>query len=154
MATTEILLLKHEKNLGSEGDQVKVRAGYARNYLLPNGIALLLTHATKKQIESLKKAKEMREKHDLEHAQELAERLSHMSLAIVVKTGESGKMFGAVTANEICDHLAKSGISIDRKKIHLPAPIKEVGRHKVSVKLHPTVSLDIALDVVSENPIA
>jgi large subunit ribosomal protein L9 len=154
MATTEILLLKHMKALGSEGDQVKVKAGYARNYLFPNGIALPLTQANRKQIEALRKAREVRERHEVEHAQTLAEKLSRMALAIVVKTGESGRMFGAVTAGEICEHLAQNGVTIDRKMIHLAAPIKEVGRHKVSIKLHHSMAIDITLDVVSENPIA
>ncbi|MDR1433377.1 MAG: 50S ribosomal protein L9 [Puniceicoccales bacterium] len=154
MATTEVLLLKYIKTLGSEGDLVKVRSGYARNFLFPNGVALPLTHANKKRIEALQKARGVREKHDLEHAQAQAEQLSHMSLAIVVKTGENGRMFGAVTAKEICDHLAGSGMEIDRKKIHLSAPIKEVGCHKISIKLHTDVFVDLNLDVVSENPIA
>jgi large subunit ribosomal protein L9 len=153
MATTEVLLLKQIKSLGSEGDLVKVKAGYARNFLFPNEIALPLTYANKKQIEALKRAREMREQRDLEQAQELGRRLAGVSLAVVVKTGENGKMFGAITAKEICDHLAQSGIEIDRKKIRLDAPIKEIGRHRVSVVLHPSVSLELQLDVVSENPI-
>jgi large subunit ribosomal protein L9 len=153
MATTEVLLLKHIKTLGSEGDRVKVKAGYARNFLLPNGMALSLTHANRKQIEALQKAKETREKHELNEAQSLAEQLASVSLAIVVKTGENGKMFGAVTAKEIVDHLAQNGITLDKKKIHLNVPIKEIGRHKIPVKLHATISVDLFLDIVSENPI-
>ncbi|MDR1413450.1 MAG: 50S ribosomal protein L9 [Puniceicoccales bacterium] len=152
MATTEVLLLKYIKNLGSEGDQIKVRAGYARNYLFPNELALPLTYTNKKQIEALQRAREIREKHDLGQAQTLADQLSHTSLAIVVKTGENGRMFGAVTAKEICDHFAQKGVSVDKKKIHLNAPIKEVGRHKILVKLHADVSLELQIDVVSENP--
>jgi large subunit ribosomal protein L9 len=152
MATTEVLLLKYIKNLGAEGDQIKVRAGYARNYLFPNELALPLTYTNKKQIEALQRAREIREKHDLDQAQTLAEQLSRIPLAVVVKTGENGKMFGAVTAKEICEYLAQKGIEIDRKKIHLNAPIKEVGRHKILVKLHAAVSLELQMDVVSENP--
>ncbi|MDR1891090.1 MAG: 50S ribosomal protein L9 [Puniceicoccales bacterium] len=150
---TEVLLLKHAKSLGAEGDQVRVKAGYARNFLFPNEIAILLTKANKKQIEALQKAKAKREKLDLEQAQALLEKLSDVSLAIVVKTSENGKMFGAVTAKEISGHLEQKGLEIDRKKIHLDSPIKEVGRHKVSIKLHDTISFDLYFDVVSENPI-
>jgi large subunit ribosomal protein L9 len=153
MATTEALLLKHVKNLGSEADRVRVRRGYARNYLFPNGLAVPVNSANSKQIEHLKRARETRERRDLEEAQAIAERLGHLSVAIVVKTGENGKMFGAVTAREIVDHLTQSGVEIDGKKIHLHAPIREVGRHKVLVKLHPAVAVEFFLDVVSENPI-
>ncbi|MDR2737650.1 MAG: 50S ribosomal protein L9 [Puniceicoccales bacterium] len=153
MATTEILLLKQVKSLGSEGEHVRVKAGYARNFLFPNELAVPMTRANKKQIEALQKAKAVRERRDLEQAELLARQLSGVSLAIVVKTGENGRMFGAVTVKEISEHLAQNGIAIDRKKIHLQAPIKEVGRHRISILLHPTISLDLHLDVVSENPI-
>lgn len=153
MATTEILLLKHIKTLGAEGDQVRVKAGYARNYLFPNGHALPLTRANKKQIEALQRARAVREQQELEIAQGLADQLKHATIAIVVKTGENGKMFGAVSAKEISEHLASGGIVVDRKKIHLGAPIKEIGRHKATVKLHDALSLEIDIDVVSENPI-
>ncbi|MDR1401771.1 MAG: 50S ribosomal protein L9 [Puniceicoccales bacterium] len=154
MATTEVLLLKYIKNLGAEGDQIRVRAGYARNYLFPNDLALPLTYANKKQIEALRHAREIREKHDLDQAEALAEQLLRMPLAIVVKTGENGRMFGAVTAKEICDYLAQKGLEVDRKKIHLNAPIKEVGRHRIFVKLHAAVSFELQMDVVSENPMS
>ncbi|MDR1233198.1 MAG: 50S ribosomal protein L9 [Puniceicoccales bacterium] len=153
MATTEILLLKHVKSLGAEGDQIKVRAGYARNFLFPNEIAVPMTRTNKKQIESLQKARAMREKLDLEESQTLLEKLSNVSLAIVVKTSENGKMFGAVTAKEISNALEEKGLQIDKKKIHLDSPVKEVGRHKALVKLHDTISFDLYFDVVSENPI-
>ncbi|MDR3144179.1 MAG: 50S ribosomal protein L9 [Puniceicoccales bacterium] len=154
MATVEVLLLKFVRTLGAEGDRVRVKSGYARNFLFPNGIALPLTCANRKQIEALQRAKAMREAHDLEEARDLEKQLSCLSLAIAVKTGDSGKMFGSVTAKEICDHLASSGIVIDRKKIHLNAPIREIGRHKISIKLHQTISMDLPLEIVSENPIA
>ncbi|MDR1173734.1 MAG: 50S ribosomal protein L9 [Puniceicoccales bacterium] len=153
MATTEILLLKHVKSLGAEGDQIKVRAGYARNFLFPNEIAVPMTRTNKKQIEALQKARAMREKLDLEESQTLLEKLSNVSLAIVVKTSENGKMFGAVTAKEISNALEEKGLQIDKKKIHLDSPVKEVGRHKALVKLHDTISFDLYFDVVSENPI-
>lgn len=153
MATTEILLLKHIKTLGAEGDQVRVRAGYARNFLFPNGYALPLTRANKKQIEALQHARDVREQQELAVAQGLADQLQHATIAIVVKTGENGKMFGAVSSKEISKHLASGGIVIDRKKINLAAPIKEIGRHKATVKLHDALSIDIDIDVVSENPI-
>jgi large subunit ribosomal protein L9 len=153
MATTEILLLKHVKSLGAEGDQTRVKAGYARNFLFPNEIAVPMTRTNKKQIEALQKARATREKLDLEQAQTLLKKLSNVSLAIVVKTSENGTMFGAVTAKEISNALEQKGLQIDRKKIHLDSPIKGVGRRKALVKLHDTISFDLYFDVVSENPI-
>jgi large subunit ribosomal protein L9 len=153
MALSEILLVKPVENLGGEGDQVKVRAGYARNYLLPRGIAVPLTTANRKQVEALKKRRAEREATELNGAQELARKLEKKSLAFAVKTGEGGKMFGAITANDIHDKLAADGLTIDKKRIHLHTPVKTLGQHTVKIKLHADVSVDLNFDVVSENPI-
>ncbi len=153
MAQSEILLVKPVDNLGGEGDQVKVRAGYARNYLLPRGIAVPLTGANRKQVESLKKRRAEREAKELGGAQELAKKLEKKSLAFAVKTGEGGKMFGAITANDIYDKLAADGLEIEKKRIHLHTPVKTLGQHTVKIKLHADVSVDLNFDVVSENPI-
>ncbi|MDR2779334.1 MAG: 50S ribosomal protein L9 [Puniceicoccales bacterium] len=153
MATTEILLLKHVQSLGAEGDRIRVKAGYARNFLFPNEIAVPMTKANKKQMEALQKARAMREKLNLEQSQALLEKLSSVSLAIVVKTGDNGKMFGAVTAKEISSGLEQKGLEIDRKKIHFASPVKEIGRHRALIKLHDTITFDLYFDVVSENPI-
>jgi len=153
MANSEILLVKPVEGLGGEGDQVKVRAGYARNYLLPRGIAVPLTGANRKQVESLKKRRAERESQELNGAQELAKKLEKASLAFAVKTGEGGKMFGAITANDIHDKLVAGGFTIDKKRIHLHTPVKTLGQHTVKVKLHADVSVDLNFDAVSENPI-
>ena len=100
MAHHEVLLLKPVENLGAEGDQVKVRAGYARNYLLPRSIAVPLTSSNRKQIEALKKRRGEREAHELSGAQAIAALIEKTRIAFAVKTGEGGKMFGAVTTNE------------------------------------------------------
>lgn len=153
MANSEVLLVKPVENLGGEGDQVKVRAGYARNYLLPRGIAVPLTGANRKQVESLKKRRAEREMTELNGAQELAKKLEKTSLAFAVKTGEGGKMFGAITTNDIHDKLVAAGLTIDKKRIHLHTPVKTLGKHEVKIKLHADVSVDLSFDVVSENPI-
>ena len=101
MASTEILLVKPVEGLGGEGDQVKVRAGYARNYLLPRKIAVPLNAANKKHVEALKKRRAGREQDELTGAQELGKKLEKTSLAFAVNTGEGGKMFGAITATDI-----------------------------------------------------
>ena len=153
MAHTEILLVKPVEGLGGEGDQVKVRAGYARNFLLPRKIAVPLTAANRKHVDALKKRRAERESSELTGAQELAKKLEKTSLAFAVKTGEGGKMFGAVTAQDIHDKLVAAGVPIEKKKIHLHTPVKTLGKHAVKVKLHADVSIDLSFDVVSENPI-
>ena len=153
MAHTEVLLVKPVEGLGGEGDQVKVRAGYARNYLLPRDVAVPVTKANRKQVESLKKRRAEREAHELNGAQELGKKLEKTSLAFAVTTGEGGKMFGAITAADIHDKLVAAGFTIDRKRIHLHTPVKTLGKHTVKVKLHADVSVELSFDVVSENPI-
>jgi large subunit ribosomal protein L9 len=153
MAHSEVLLIKPVEGLGAEGDQVKVRAGYARNYLLPRAIAVPLTRANRKQVEALKKRRAEREATELSTAQDLAARLGKVRIAFAVKTGEGGKMFGAVTANDLHDKLAQAGVEIDKRKIHLHTPVKTLGQHTVKIKLHADVSFELGFDVVSENPI-
>lgn len=153
MASSELLLLKPVDGLGGEGDQVKVRAGYARNFLLPRGFAVPLTQSNKKQVEALKKRRGEREAQELSGAQELAKQIEKVSMAFVVKTGEGGKMFGAITVNDLHDKLVASGVNVEKKKIHLHTPVKTLGKHEVQVKLHSEVSVTVSFDVVSENPI-
>ena len=153
MANHEVLLLKPVDGLGAEGDQVKVRAGYARNFLLPQGMAVPLTLANRKHVEALKKARGLREAKELDGAQALAKQIEKAGIAIAVKTGEGGKLFGAVTANDIHAKLTAAGITLEKRRIHLGQPIKTLGTHEVKIKLHPEVSVELTFDVVSENPI-
>jgi large subunit ribosomal protein L9 len=154
MATNQVLLLKPINGLGAEGDTVTVRSGYARNFLLPRKIALPVTQANKKQMEALLKAREVREEKELAGAQTLAAKIEATSIAIAVKTGEGGKMFGAVTANDLINRLKEEGIELVKKQLGLPAPIKELGSHTAGVKLHKGVETELKFEVVSENPIA
>ncbi len=153
MANNEVLLLKPVDGLGAEGDQVKVRAGYARNFLLPQGMAVPLTLSNRKQIDALKKARGLREAKELGGAQELAKQIEKTAVAIAVKTGEGGKLFGAVTANDLHDKLAAAGIVIEKRRIHLGEPVKTLGKHEVQIKLHTDVTVTWSFEVVSENPI-
>jgi large subunit ribosomal protein L9 len=153
MAHSEVLLVKPVEGLGGEGDQVKVRAGYARNFLLPRKVAVPVTTANRKQVEALKKRRAEREVQELNGAQELAKRLEKASLAFAVTTGEGGKMFGSVTSSDIHDKLTAAGFVIDRKRIHLHTPVKTLGKHTVKVKLHADVTVELGFDIVSENPI-
>ncbi len=153
MANSEVLLLKPVDGLGAEGDQVKVRAGYARNFLLPQGMAMPLTQANRKRVESLKKARALREAKELDGAQALAKQIEKAAIAIAVKTGEGGKLFGAVTGNDVHEKLAAAGITVEKRRIHLGQPIKTLGKHAVNIRLHPEVTVELSFDVVSENPI-
>ena len=153
MANNQVLLLKPITGLGAEGDTVTVKAGYARNFLLPRKLALPITQANKKHVESLLKAREAREQKEFEDARTLSERVEKTSIAIAVKTGEGGKMFGAVTANDLLERLKEEGIELTKKQLQLAAPIKELGSHTAAVKLHADIETELKFEVVSENPI-
>lgn len=153
MAHSEILLLQPVDGLGAEGDQVKVRAGYARNFLLPKRKAVPLTLSNRRQIEALRKARALRETSELEAAQAVAAQIAKASIAIAVKTGEGGKLFGAVTASDLHEKLVAAGITVEKRRIHLAQPVKTLGKHEVEIKLHADVVATLAFEVVSENPI-
>lgn len=153
MAHQELLLIEPIENLGNEGDQVTVKAGFARNFLLPQGKAIPVTRANKKQIESLRKRAEARLATILENAQQQASKLESISIAFAVQTGPGGKMFGSVTTNDLIKRLAEEGIELDKKQISMPAPVKTLGRHSAKVRFHADVTVDYEFEVVSENPI-
>ncbi len=154
MAFTEVLLIKPVDGLGAEGEQVRVRAGFARNFLLPQGIALPVNRSNTKYVEALKKAREAREARDLDTANTVVTKLAAVKLVFAVKTGEGGKMFGAISTAEISAKLAEHGIEIERKRIHLgQGPVKLLGKHTTSIRLHGTIMVEQEFEVVSENPI-
>ena len=143
MAHTDVLLVKPVERLGGEGEQVSVKAGYARNFLFPQKIAIPVNRANKKQIEALIKAREIREANERSEAEKIAARLAEISLAIAVKTGEGGKMFGSVTAQDIINRLEAEGVSISKKQIHLQA-VKELGKHVAAIRLHKDIKVDFS----------
>jgi large subunit ribosomal protein L9 len=114
MAHSEILLLEKVDNLGSEGDVVKVRAGYARNFLLPRSKAVPLNQANLKRLDALKIARAAREAEELQNAQDIAAKLGELTIAIAVKTGTGGKLFGSVTAQQIIEKVSEKGFSLDK----------------------------------------
>ena len=121
--------------------------------MLPRKLALPITQANKKHVESLLKAREAREQREFEDSRTLSERIERTSIAIAVKTGEGGKMFGAVTANDVLERLKNEGIELVKKQLQIAAPIKELGSHVVTVKLHADIETELKFEVVSENPI-
>lgn len=153
MANAELLLLKPVDNLGSEGDTVSVKAGYARNYLLPNGLAIPVTKSNRKQIEALRNRAEKRRISELEQAKEVAGKVEALQVVFAVKTGPGGKMFGSVTAQDLLDRFAENGVELDKKQVNLYTPVKSLGKHTTRVRLHEEVVVDFEFEVVSENPI-
>ncbi|MFL2825919.1 MAG: 50S ribosomal protein L9 [Opitutales bacterium] len=153
MANSDILLLEAIKGLGSEGDTVSVRAGYARNFLFPRKLAIPVNQGNRKQIESLKIAKEKRIAEEIEASKSLAEKIEQMNISIAVKTGDNGKMFGSVTSADILTRLAEESIELEKKQLNVTQPIKDLGSHKIQVKLSSEIEATFNLEIVSENPI-
>ncbi len=151
MATTNVLLREDIENLGGRGEIVKVRAGYARNFLLPKGIATLATKGNVKQIEIERSGLLKKAATEKSTAEAQADQMRSISLAFERKAGEGGTLFGSVTSMDIADALKAKGYEIDRRKINLKDTIKETGNYTVSVKLHREVSVEIPVSVNSED---
>ncbi|HEX8296974.1 MAG TPA: 50S ribosomal protein L9 [Chthoniobacteraceae bacterium] len=162
MATTEIILTEKISSLGAEADLVKVKRGYARNFLIPQGKALEVTPATLKRLNLLKTKRAEREAKELNEADELARRINKLKISMDLETGATGKAFGSITAADIAEKLKGElggKIEIDRHKIQLDKPIKESGPHEVLIKLHSDVTAKLNLlvkakgaDVKPEEP--
>lgn len=153
MPKTEVILTHNIVGLGAESDHVKVAAGYARNYLFPQGLAIPLTGANKRRIEALRQRRAEREAHELNTMTELSRSISKLIAVVSVKTGDDGKMFGAVTPGLIADQLkTQFDIALEKKKIHLEHPIKTLGEHEVELRLHPDVVTHIKVRVESSTP--
>ena len=146
----ELILLKDVEKLGKRGDLVTVKDGYARNFLLPTGLARPNTPGNVKFVERLKELEKTRLQEELQHANTLAERLASLSCTVRVKVGEEDKLFGAVTAQDIAASLHEEGISIDRRKILLEQPIKSLGIFQIPVRLHTDVTAMLKVWVVKE----
>ena len=150
MPSTEIILTENIPGLGAEADVVKVRRGYARNYLLPQGKAFEVTKQSLRQLDALKAKRAAREAAELNEAEELARRINKLRVIFKLETGETGKAFGSVTAQDIVTRLKNEiGEEIDRHKIHLEHPIKTTGEHEVAVKLHHDVTVNFKFEVKS-----
>lgn len=153
MSHTEVILTAHLPNLGAEADVVRVRKGYARNFLVPRGMAHEVTPATLRMTNSLKARRAEREARELNEANEHGRRLGKLRLAFVLETGESGKAFGAITATDIADRVkAETGRELDRHRIVLERPIKETGNFQIEVRLHPEVHATLKISVSSKTP--
>jgi large subunit ribosomal protein L9 len=152
---TEVILTSNIVGLGAESDHVKVAPGYARNYLFPQRLAIPLTQANKRQIEALQKRRAEREAHEFNTMSELAKAMANLVCVLTVKTGEDGKLFGAVTSGMIADELKHQfDVSLDKRKIHLDQPIKALGEYEIELHLHSDVKGKLKVRVESSTPVA
>jgi len=156
MPTTEVILTEKVPNLGAEADLVKVKAGYARNFLLPQGKAIEKSSGAVHRINVLKKKRAEREAKELNDAQDLARRIGKLKLSFELETGETGKAFGSVTASDIADKIRTElggNIEIDRHRIVLPKALKDSGKHDVEIKLHHDITATVTVTIGSKTPV-
>lgn len=144
----EVILREDVKSLGKAGALVRVKPGYARNYLLPRGLAYEATEGNKKRLEAESKARETRASQDRKEAQGMADKLSAVAITITAKAGEADRLFGSITTQDIADELAKAGHPVDKRKIELEHPIKQLGEHAVPVRLHSEVHATVRVTIV------
>lgn len=145
----KLILTQDVEGLGSPGDIVDVADGYGRNYLVPRRLAILATKGAEKQIATIRRAREIREVRSLGDAKQIAADLKALNVKLASRAGEGGRLFGSVTANDVVQAVkAAGGPTIDKRKVILATPIKSLGTHSVSVRVHPDVDATISLEVV------
>lgn len=146
----QIILRQAVDDLGDIGEVVDVKPGYARNFLIPQGIAYEATDANQKRFEEERRHILERSARDLDRAKAAAERIDGQSVSFTVRAGEEGKLFGSVTASDIAEALAEKGLDVDRHLIRLEEPIKQLGVYRVTVRLHAEVRPEVTVWVVAE----
>jgi len=147
----KLILTQEVNGLGSAGDVVEVKDGYGRNYLIPRGLAIRWTRGGEKTIESIKAARSSREVRDLDHAKQVKATLESSAFDLPVRAGEGGRLFGAVTVNDIATAISEGaggGSAFDKRRIVVGNPIKSLGSHQVTVKVHDDVDAVVNLNVV------
>ncbi len=145
----KLILNQEVAGLGAPGDVVEVKDGYGRNYLVPRGFAQLWTKGADKQIATIRRAREVREVRDTAQATEIKTQLASLTVKLPARSGEGGRLFGSITSADVVDAVSKAGgPKLDRRLVQLPAPIKSLGQHTVTVKVHPEVEATVTLDVV------
>jgi large subunit ribosomal protein L9 len=147
----EVILLEKVRNLGNLGEQVKVKSGFARNYLIPYGKAVTANEANRAKFEAQRAELEKAQADALGKAQARAEKMTGYTVQIVRKVSEEGKLFGSVGIRDICDAMEQAGFELERSEIHLDrGPLKEIGDHEISVSLHPEVNFKLIVSVIGE----
>jgi large subunit ribosomal protein L9 len=146
----KLILTQEVPGLGAPGDVVEVKDGYGRNYLVPRGFATGWTKGGEKQIAQIKRARDTREIRDTGHAQQVKAELEALTVTLATRAGAGGRLFGSVTPADVVDAvLAAGGPQLDKRKLSIPLPIKNVGPHRVGVRLHPEVEAQLTVDVVA-----
>ena len=148
----EVVLTQTDTKLGERGQVIKVSSGHAYNFLIPNQKAKLATPANLKSFKEEKERQSRKEGDRRAHAETLAKKINETSLTVEVLVGEGDKLYGAITAQDIHERLLSQGISLEKKDIHLEAPIRQLGAYQVPVKLHPQVSVNLRLSIVKKKP--
>ena len=146
----ELILREDVQALGKAGELVRVKPGYARNFLLPRGLAYEATEGNKKRIAGETRARAARQATEKADAEGLAAKLGALTLTLSGKAGEEGKLFGSITAQDVAGALARAGHTVDRRRIELEHPIRTLGSHTVAVRLHPEVHAEVRLTVIPE----
>jgi large subunit ribosomal protein L9 len=145
----KIILNQEVRGVGAPGDIVDVSPGYGRNYLLPRNLARLATPGAIRQAEGIRARRAEREIADLEQARSIAGHLEALKVVIPAKAGKEGRLFGSITTPQVADAVERTGgTAIDRRRIHLDAPIKSIGTHRLTIRLHPEVEATVNVEVV------
>ncbi|MGD9924307.1 MAG: 50S ribosomal protein L9 [Pseudorhodoplanes sp.] len=147
----EVILLERVAKLGQMGETVRVKDGFARNFLLPKGKALRATQANKERFEGMRKELETKNLENRGEAQKVADKLNGQTFTAIRQASESGQLYGSVSARDIADLVTAGGFSISRSQVALNAPIKMIGQHKVEIALHPEVEVNVSI-IVARNP--
>jgi large subunit ribosomal protein L9 len=145
-----VLLQDNVENLGSSGDVVRVRPGYARNFLIPRGLAAPATQANMARVDELKKLAGVRAQQALETAQQLADKIGALTVKFERAVGDEGKMYGSVTTRDIADAYADQGIELDKRKVQLADPIRQLGVVEVPYKVHTAISVNLKVEVTKK----
>jgi len=146
----KVIFLQDVKGQGKKGEIKDVAEGYARNYLIPRGLAQIATPGATKSVEQMNAAQAKRKEREKQEAMELAAKLAEMKVVIKAKAGEGGRLFGAITSKQIAEELEKMNVKIDKKKIELDEPIRTLGVTKVPLRLYPEVKGTLTVQVVEE----
>ncbi len=146
----KLILTQEVTGLGAPGDVVEVKDGYGRNYLVPRGLAILATKGAEKQVATIRRAREVREVRDLGQANDIKAQLAGLKVRLPARSGEGGRLFGSVTSSDVVEAVNKAGgPKLDRRLVTLAAPIKALGNHTVTVKVHPEVEATLNVEVVA-----
>jgi large subunit ribosomal protein L9 len=147
----KIVLREDVENLGNKGDLVEVADGYARNYLVPKGLALKASRGAEKQAESMRRNRDARDKREREAAEAVASQLSGRTVTVLARAGDGGKLFGSVTAADIAEAVQRDfGVELDRRKLGLDEPLKELGTTELPVRLHADVVATLTVEVAAQ----